>query len=145
MNWIQIFGYAASICMVLGYLPQAITTIRTRETDGISMMTCSMLGLGSLFFVFNGILMGKKEYVAPLVAACLDFKVSEDKEGYAIYTISNSSDIPFSIDFSIGYHPVVVGPRQSVTLEIGDGEVLTFRNCILAKSVFYSASIDELK
>lgn len=59
MNWIQIFGYAASICMVLGYLPQAITTIRTRETDGISMMTFSMMGLGSLFFVFNGILMDK--------------------------------------------------------------------------------------
>ena len=77
--------------------------------------------------------------------ACLDFKVSEDKDGYAIYTISNSSDIPFSIDFSVGYHPVTVGPRQSVRLEIGDGEVLTFKNCFLSKSVFYSASIDELK
>ena len=100
---------------------------------------------GRTVALFDGIFMGKKEYVAPLVAACLDFKVSEDKEGYAIYTITNSSDIPFNIDFSVGYHPVTVGPRQSVRLEIGDGEVLTFRNCILAKSVFYSASIDELK
>ena len=44
--------------MVLGYLPQALTTIRTRNTDGISMMTFSMLGLGSLFFVVNGLLWG---------------------------------------------------------------------------------------
>jgi hypothetical protein len=100
---------------------------------------------GRTLALFDGYLMGKKDYIAPLVAACLDFKVSEDKDGYAIYTISNSSDIPFSIDFSVGYHPVTVGPRQSVRLEIGDGEVLTFKNCFLSKSVFYSASIDELK
>lgn len=100
---------------------------------------------GRTLALFDGYLMGKKDYIAPLVAACLDFKVSEDKEGYAIYTITNSSDIPFSIDFSVGYHPVTVGPRQSVRLEIGDGEVLTFKNCFLSKSVFYSASIDELK
>jgi len=51
-----IFGAAAAICMILGYLPQAITTIRTRDTDGIAMMTFSMMGLGSLFFVIQGIL-----------------------------------------------------------------------------------------
>lgn len=100
---------------------------------------------GRTVALFDGILMGKKEFISPLVAASLDFKVTQDKEGYAIYTISNASDIPFSIDFSTGYHPVTVGPRQSVTLEIGDGEVLTFKNCILAKSVFYSASINDLK
>lgn len=58
MDITDIFGYLASICMVLGYLPQALTTIRTRNTDGISMMTFSMLGLGSLFFVVNGLLWG---------------------------------------------------------------------------------------
>lgn len=52
----DIFGYLASICMILGYLPQAIMTIRTRETDGISMMTFSMMGLGSIFFIINGLL-----------------------------------------------------------------------------------------
>lgn len=54
----DIFGYLASICMILGYLPQAIMTIRTRDTDGISMLTFSMMGLGSIFFVINGILWG---------------------------------------------------------------------------------------
>lgn len=54
----DIFGYLASICMILGYLPQAIMTIRSRDTDGISMMTFSMLGLGSLFFTINGLMWG---------------------------------------------------------------------------------------
>ncbi len=31
-------------------------TIRTRDTDGISMMTFSMMGLGSIFFVVNGLM-----------------------------------------------------------------------------------------
>lgn len=52
-----IFGWAASICMVLGYLPQALTTIRTRNTDGIALPTFLMLGLGSLFFVVQGIML----------------------------------------------------------------------------------------
>lgn len=52
----DIIGYLASICMILGYLPQAIMTIRTRDTDGISMMTFSMMGLGALFFVVNGLM-----------------------------------------------------------------------------------------
>ncbi|MDE5661109.1 MAG: hypothetical protein K2F91_04410 [Muribaculaceae bacterium] len=52
--WINIIGYTASICMILGYLPQAIVTIRTRDTDGIAMPTFCMLGLGSIFFVVQG-------------------------------------------------------------------------------------------
>lgn len=55
---IGIIGWAASICMVLGYLPQAIATIRTRNTDGIALPTFCMLGLGSIFFVIQGIIMG---------------------------------------------------------------------------------------
>ncbi len=52
--WLTIFGYSASICMILGYLPQAIVTIRTRDTDGIALPTFCMLGLGSILFVIQG-------------------------------------------------------------------------------------------
>ena len=52
----EIFGYIASVCMILGYMPQAITTMRTRDTEGIAMPTFIMLGLGSVFFVVNGLL-----------------------------------------------------------------------------------------
>lgn len=54
----EIFGYLASLCMIFGYLPQAVMTIRTRDTDGIAMPTFIMLGLGSVFFVINGLLWG---------------------------------------------------------------------------------------
>lgn len=53
-----IVGYLAAICMVLGYLPQAIYTIRTRDTDGIAMPTFILMGLGGLFFVIQGSLLG---------------------------------------------------------------------------------------
>lgn len=58
MEFYDLFGWCASICMILGYLPQAIVTMRTRETDGIAMPTFIMMGLGSLFFVIQGVMMG---------------------------------------------------------------------------------------
>ena len=56
--WINIVGYAAAICMVLGYMPQAIYTMRTRNTDGIALPTFLLMGLGSIFFVVQGIMLG---------------------------------------------------------------------------------------
>lgn len=53
---IDFFSYGAAICMILGYVPQAWTTIRTRDTDGIAMTTFVMMGLGSAFFVVLGFL-----------------------------------------------------------------------------------------
>lgn len=50
-----IFGTLAAICMICGYMPQAITTIRTRQTDGIAMPTFLMMGFGSLFFMLQGL------------------------------------------------------------------------------------------
>ncbi len=54
---INIIGSLASLCMILGYLPQAIVTIRTRDTDGIALPTFIMLGLGSVFFVVQGVML----------------------------------------------------------------------------------------
>lgn len=51
-----IIGYLACICMVFGYLPQAIVTMRTRDTEGIAMSTFCMMGLGSIFFIVQGAL-----------------------------------------------------------------------------------------
>lgn len=54
----NVIGYLAAVCMVCGYLPQALYTIRTRDTDGIAMPTFLALGAGSVFFVVQGILLG---------------------------------------------------------------------------------------
>lgn len=55
---INIVGYLAAICMIFGYLPQAIYTIRTRDTDGIAMPTFLLLAAGSIFFVIQGFMLG---------------------------------------------------------------------------------------
>ena len=44
--------------MVCGYLPQAVHTIRTRDTDGIALPTFLALGAGSVFFVIQGLMLG---------------------------------------------------------------------------------------
>ena len=51
-----ICGYVASIGMILGYLPQAITTIRTRNTDGIALPTFLMMAIGAFAFMLQGLL-----------------------------------------------------------------------------------------
>ncbi|MDE6266306.1 MAG: hypothetical protein K2M07_03035 [Muribaculaceae bacterium] len=56
--FVTIIGYAAAVCMVLGYLPQAIHTIRTRETDSIALPTFMLMGLGGIFFIIQGALLG---------------------------------------------------------------------------------------
>lgn len=53
-----IVGYAACVCMIFGYLPQAVYTIRTNDTEGIAVPTFLLMGFGSLFFVIQGILLG---------------------------------------------------------------------------------------
>lgn len=52
----ELCGIIASIGMVLGYLPQAIQTIRTRNTDGIALPTFLMMGIGSTCFMLQGLL-----------------------------------------------------------------------------------------
>ena len=64
-SFYEICGIVASITMILGYLPQAIHTIRTRETDGIALPTFLMMGIGSACFMLQGLL-HKPEMLWPL-------------------------------------------------------------------------------
>ena len=52
----EVCGWVGSITMILGYLPQAIYTIRTRDTEGIALPTFLMMGIGSACFMLQGIL-----------------------------------------------------------------------------------------
>ena len=58
--------------MILGYLPQAITTIRTRDTEGIALPTFCMMGLGAVFFIIQGIILENWPLVITnlITAAC---------------------------------------------------------------------------
>ena len=51
----SVCGVIASIGMILGYLPQAIETIRTRNTDGIALPTFLMMGIGGFAFMIQGL------------------------------------------------------------------------------------------
>lgn len=56
MDIANIVGSIAAVCMVLGYMPQAIYTLRTHNTDGIALPTFLLMGMGGLFFAIQGIL-----------------------------------------------------------------------------------------
>lgn len=56
----DIFGWIASIGLIFGYLPQAIQTIRTRNTDGISLPGFIMMSIGCFAFVLQGWMLGRE-------------------------------------------------------------------------------------
>ena len=51
----SISGYAASLGLILGFLPQAIETIRTRNTNGISTPAFLLMTIGAFAFVLQGL------------------------------------------------------------------------------------------
>lgn len=58
MDIANIIGYTGTICLLFGYLPQTIRTIRTRSTDDIAMGTFLLMGIASVLFCVNGIMTG---------------------------------------------------------------------------------------
>ena len=51
-------GLIASIGLVLGYVPQALQTIRTRKTDDIALPPFLMIGIGGIAFMIQGAMLG---------------------------------------------------------------------------------------
>lgn len=54
----EIIGYVACVAMVLGYMPQAVRTIRTRSTDDIALSTFLLMAIGGLCFAIQGAYLG---------------------------------------------------------------------------------------
>lgn len=53
---INICGWVATLGLIFGYLPQAIQTIRTRNTDGISLPGFISMAIGCAAFMIQGVL-----------------------------------------------------------------------------------------
>jgi MtN3 and saliva related transmembrane protein len=53
---INLIGYIAAACTTLCWLPQAVRTIRTRDTAAISLWTQSLFALGIVFWLVYGVL-----------------------------------------------------------------------------------------
>jgi MtN3 and saliva related transmembrane protein len=54
----MIVGYIASVALVCGYLPQAVYTMRTRDTDGISLPGFLLMAVGGIGFFTQGLMLG---------------------------------------------------------------------------------------
>lgn len=57
-TFFHICGWVASIGLILGYVPQALLTIRTRNTDGISLPGFIAMAIGCFGFICQGAMMG---------------------------------------------------------------------------------------
>ncbi len=55
MNWINAFGLVAALLTTSSFLPQAIKTIRTKDTSSISLFMYILFALGTLMWFVYGI------------------------------------------------------------------------------------------
>ena len=83
---IHLCGWIASIGLIFGYLPQAIQTIRTRNTDGISLPGFIMMAIGCFAFVIQGWMLGR-EGIFLLITNLITFTCS-----VIIFTIKMMND-----------------------------------------------------
>lgn len=89
MDWIQAAGLLAAFCTTLSFVPQAVKTIRTRDTSAISLSMYSLFTFGTLtwfvygFFTDNLPVILANAVSALLSATILFYKVkngSKDKK-----------------------------------------------------------------
>ncbi len=65
MNLTIVLGLAAAACTTISFLPQAIKTIRTKDTSGISLFMYSLFAFGTLLWLLFGLFTGN----IPIVSA----------------------------------------------------------------------------
>jgi MtN3 and saliva related transmembrane protein len=78
---LETLGYIAAFCTTSSFLPQAILTIRTKDTESLSLGMYSLFTLGIIFWLIYGI--HKKDYAIifgnavtlVLSATILSFKI----------------------------------------------------------------------
>jgi len=58
MSITGIFGYLAAVGTTISFLPQAIETIQTKNTAGISLPMYALFTIGTLFWLIYGIMSG---------------------------------------------------------------------------------------
>jgi MtN3 and saliva related transmembrane protein len=56
MDFVTPLGLVAAFCTTISFLPQAIKTIRTKNTSGISLAMYALFTTGTLFWLIYGIL-----------------------------------------------------------------------------------------
>lgn len=68
MQWV---GYVAALMTTLVFLPQAIHTIRTRETQGLSLGMYAVFTLGTGFWMVYGWFIGSWPVMVSNAVTCV--------------------------------------------------------------------------
>ena len=55
MNFITILGLAAAFCTTASFVPQAVKTIQTKDTSGISLVMYGLFAFGTLLWFLYGL------------------------------------------------------------------------------------------
>ena len=55
MNLITIVGLVAAFCTTVSFIPQAIRSIQTKDTSGISLSMYALFAFGTLMWLIYGI------------------------------------------------------------------------------------------
>lgn len=77
----ELIGYMAATLTTTSFLPQAIMTIRTRDTESLSLSMYSLFALGVLLWLIYGIHLSNKAIIVAnavtlvLAAVILGFKI----------------------------------------------------------------------
>lgn len=84
----ELIGYLAATLTTASFLPQAVMTIRTRDTDSLSLGMYSMFALGVLLWLIYGIYLSNK---AIIVANAVTFVLAAVILGFKIYNTLRKS------------------------------------------------------
>ncbi|MBR9676222.1 hypothetical protein GOV05_04390 [Candidatus Woesearchaeota archaeon] len=57
MSVFTVVGLFAALCTTISFLPQAIRTIKTKQTKDLSLMTYSIFTIGTLLWLVYGVLL----------------------------------------------------------------------------------------
>lgn len=88
MNWLpDVVGYLAAVLTTASFLPQAVMTLKTRDTKSLSLGMYSLFTLGVLLWLIYGIFLLNP---AIIIANAITFVLAAIILGVKIYNIWHS-------------------------------------------------------
>jgi len=84
MSTTEILGYCAAFLTTASFLPQAVLTLKTRDTSSLSLSMYSMFTLGVLLWLIYGIERSDK---AIIFANSITLLLSSSILGFKVYNV----------------------------------------------------------
>lgn len=74
---LEILGFIAGILSLIGFLPQAIKTVRTRNTDDLSLSTFALVSISATLWIVYGLANQRPAiWVTNIVVAICNFVIA---------------------------------------------------------------------